>query len=426
MQAKSLLFWIVFAFTLNVQAQDLNEKIEETFQTHLKSALKAQNRGNEMCDPDSFVVYKYNTPTDSLVVEKIIYKKYSADTKAKYYYYPDGITGILILDKIDSIILDNQGREVYWDQINANDLGVFRVERRILSYPHGTTNTLDSMVTLEEDFFTETLLPYEKTTYDYDASDRLKNQVILRWDNGWGNRTRLNYNYDSEGKISLKRNYTAVGTAWTLLSNTNYTYTPNNALTQTLETDAATNEPLTKTGYTYNEVENTTTTVSFKWNADLTQWVQEDKYIVDLDDQDRLSSTERFIYFINFTVGLRAEFKYTPDSDCPLVLRRFISENTPFFNFISNGYYYYGDDVSTSDPDPLKSWTVAPNPSDGYLEINAPLGSQIQIVDINGRVVYEAVSTGKTSIDLPKSIRGMLLMSVRQGNQVTSRPLMIE
>jgi len=146
----------------------------------------------------------------------------------------------------------------------------------------------------------------------------------------------------------------------------------------------------------------------------------------EFDANDRLFRYE--FAFYNPDATSRFDYFYAPDGDLSKVIIYKSDNTTQGLEIDSKSYYFYSEPVSLL-PEPSQTLDVGiwPNPTSGWLYLNVPLGSVVEIFDSKGRaVVHVRSADSQEEINLSQFPKGAYLVKIQQGEKSASKIVVVE
>jgi hypothetical protein len=298
------------------------------------------------------------------------------------------------------------------------------VSSRTVNYYLGSSNLIDSSIIFNRDL--GYLSPASKTDNAYDAQQRLSETTEYRNIGlGWEPTKRTLNIYDIQGRLSKVEKYDFIGT-WDLVGKIDVAY-PDNLTTISIETVVATNQPVEKVETVLDAVgNNSNVSKIFYWDAASMAWVNFLTLTSEFDANDRLFRYE--FAFYNPDATSRFDYFYAPDGDLSKVTIYKSDNTTQGLEIDSKSYYFYSEPVSLL-PEPSQTLDVGiwPNPTSGWLYLNVPLGSVVEIFDSKGRaVVHVRSADSQEEINLSQFPKGAYLVKIQQGEKSASKIVVVE
>jgi hypothetical protein len=367
----------------------------------------------EPCRYDSILTYDFANAPDSILIGKA-YLQYTGNTSVVTNQFSfDETTSSFILTTIDSVhFLEYPDRSDYSKTIEFDDEGneIIEVEQKF----YRDETKLDSVLFFgNEETGTFELLG--KTTYIYDVQDRIMTQIEY-YTNGAdlepSNKTEFFY-IDSNINPDSSITYFYDMGIWEGSTINIYTYDGDNYL-EVYSNDFATNEPQFKLVSNEDTLANESLFLSVFWNPDANDYTDTlFNFLTKFDELDRLVSSDNFSNFF-FPFRNLSLTNYIGDSDCISYIDNYIEFDPELGLIFSDRTYFYaqGQSSSTSSASNASNLRITPNPSDGTFFVEAPEGELISICDLQGRHLWQGISTGNTRVDLPQYYQGMVLVRV--------------
>lgn len=350
-----------------------------------------QDRGPDPCPPDSTQVYVYPSPGDSILAAKRTFTYYGTSAVVRREYELDG--GSFILGSIDSTRYDGLGRVTLSQHISRNSsTNELEIDERILYFPRGTGNLLDSTIRYETDFFSGNLEPEERVVYHYDANERLLQTVTSGWstfDNLWYEGNRDDYHYNIKNLVD---------SIWTLnplnilIEVKSFEYYPFDSLKTVLIYNALQSAYTEKDEYTYDLANHISRAEAFNWDQMTQSWVFGASILRDYRDDGLIEAWELVFNFFG-QEGVRYEYRYKPNTDCIHYVDWFFKEGNDPFEFVAREYYRKEGSSSLAGPSDF-SVELFPNPTESDFYVRGAVGANVQVIDQYGRIRHETVLQG--------------------------------
>jgi hypothetical protein len=426
MKKSSLFLFALLLGFLEINAQNLKGFSAKILQVVPNAEKDMSNFYGISCDPDSILGYGFITPTDSVLGQRKIFKKYGNTAKTIYTY--DIINGApLQLYSVDSTTLNAAGQPIYNELWEFNeDSSAIVFEERLFCYPHdGSVQkdyffpeyilniidpnshdnvAFDSVILHKKSFFTGLMEPVEKTVNMYTTSGQLEEVHLFDWDAfgsmDWFPTSRMKYFYTPSGRTDHVEEYDWNGIEFILKGNTQYTYNSSDSLILALSTNVQTGMPSDKLELVYDAASKSTTAIFYTWDTNGQQWVLGLNLLGEFDTENRLEKIEFVSNFLGTTDGFRYEYIYLGNSTCPWYAKIYELESGGNWGFIGKFYYFPNMFTSTHEYE-VPKWAVYPNPSNGDIWVTAPIGTNLRITNMQGVELFRGVSIGdKQFIDL--------------------------
>jgi len=361
------------------------------------------------CRPDSLLHYEYDG-NDSFLLTKTI-PHYYGNNVARYYYY--ALNQPLILIRKDSVAYDSQGRKILfeWQTYDAI-LNGLRPAHRFQYYPRNTS-TFDSVIHSSYNSNTQTLTLDTKSVYHYNSNEQVIGLDQYTWNDSiglWQPYSRYLVTFTPTGHIDFVSLESWVNSAYQPLEYTQYSYDSNDSLFSILATNAITDVPIHKGEFFYDEAAKSTLLHFYQWNVDLQQWVFEEHNLNDYDLQGRLEAKEYVFYHLPI-FGRRSEYYYIDNSECLWLEVGYTTEDGATWQLDTKTYYYSNNIVAAQEPQQELAWLAYPNPAHDGFWLEAPVDSPVQILDLQGKILYSGLAAGKEFIAL-YDVRGTVVVRV--------------
>jgi hypothetical protein len=371
-----------------------------------------EERNANPCLYDSTHTYDYMSATDSVLSSKVIYRHDAQTAVVRYNYFEDDeIPGSLKLSSLDSNhffvypdLIDFSASLTF--DTNGEDYFAYR------NYFRNTDGLIDSTYYYTRDM-NGLLEPTSKFTYVYDINDKLTLSTNFSYDLGMPTLvSRTLYTYDAAGRISTLTSESYNNGQYSVNYLTSYTYTDdeNYEIVINYGVNSTSNRKIV---YVFDAASNRRQIYEMNWNTDTQGFTDTSYYYaIDNDALDRRISLLTFNSYFSYTDSTL--YNYIGESNCRSYHDQFVlvSEDLGFIR--SSRQYYFVSDLSSTFGQPFTAadLRISPNPSDGTLFVEAPEGELITISDMQGRHLWQGVSTGNTRVDLPQYYQGMVLVRV--------------
>jgi hypothetical protein len=447
--ASFLLCFLCFGI-FKVSGQNLQGFVSKFSQITPHTLGNIHGFQSTVCEPDSIHGYGFSTPTDSVLGQRQIFKKYGSTASATYTY--EFTTSPLQLYSIDSTAFNGAGQPVFNELWEFDyDSNAVLIEERLFCYPHtGTVQTdyffpadilnsiaptahygvaFDSVILYRKSFFTGLMEPDEKTINVYYPSGQLQEEQIFSWDAfgsmSWFPSSKSNYFYTPSGRTEHVEVYDWNGIDFVLQSIAEYSYDVNDSLTTVISTNEITGLPEQKLDMVYDLAANVTSATFYGWDNVGQEWVESFYLLGDFDAQGRLELMEVVFNFFGSSDGIRFEFVYLDNSSCPWYSKIYEQESGGDWVFVGKNYYFPNFITSTYSPEALE-WSAYPNPAKDGIWVKAPQGTFLQISTMQGVVLYRGFASGtKEYIDL-KNAPHHLFLTARQGETIATRIIIVQ
>ena len=398
------------------------------------------------CEPDSIHIYGFISPTDSLLGQRQIFRKYGDAASAVYTYEGQPMQ----LYSIDTTSFDAMMRPVFNEFWEFDfDSNAVVIQERRFCYPHeGATQgdnlffqtilqsvistahdnvAFDSVILHTKNFFSGVLEPDEKIVNMYEPSGQLQEAQVFYWDSfsmSWSLSSRSDYSYTPTGRVDYIEEYIWNGLDLVHEYTSVYSYDLNDSLTTIVSTSELTGMPTEKLEMAYNVPENSATATNYFWDDANQQWVETLFLLGDFDGQNRLEALEFIFSFFGSSDGTRFEYVYLDDSPCPWYSRIYEYLGGADWGFAGK-YYYFPNYITDTFEQNAPEWSVYPNPAKDGIWVEAPQNAFLQISTLQGRVLYQGPALGgKEFIEL-KHAPNQVVVSVGKGSAMVSRLILV-
>lgn len=418
---KSIIFlFTIGLFPLKGSAQNLKAITAQFFQQSIKSNMYSGKIHDTACDPDSILGYGYMSPSDSVLGQRQIFKKYGNTATSLYTYaFTDAP---LQLYSIDSTRFNVAGQAIFRELLEYNeDANVLEISKRFYYYPHeGAAQmnyffpeyivnflesnqkdniALDSVILYRKSFFTGMMEPNEKTVNLYTSAGKLQEKQIFSWDEfgtkSWYPKSKMMYFYTASGLNDHWEEYNWNGIEYKLQLSTQFMYDSNDSLSIALGTNAQTGLPSEKLEMTYDTPSKSSTAQFYAWDTNVQQWVLSLKIAGEFNAENRIEKVETLSSFLGSTDGFRYEYIFINEDDaCPLNTNIYTLENSGNWEFVGK-FYYYPNLFTAAQQWEVPKWTVYPNPSHGGIWVKAPSGTRLEITTPDGVVLFKGTTDGE-------------------------------
>jgi hypothetical protein len=398
------------------QLEQLQQQAQALRQQH--SVRSVERNLVAPCRYDSTHSYTFESPFDSVLTYKSYNEYFGDELMIKKGFRLDTVTNTFYLTQIDSLSpLEEFPTVSYYSNTYVDVTGDQYIQAVRIYYRDETR--VDSMFYFHNE--NNGLLKFKiKIIHSYDVDDRLESTLSYVVDES-GN---LYVNDKSEYIYSLGSYRPDTMKIYLLydtlehVSSIAYFYDGDNYVEQ-IQYNAVTGIPYYRT-VTYTD---TLTNISYGYNMD---WDMIDNnfddttgvFVKGYSDDGNILFDDIFL-ISSGTVKSRTEYNYITNSSCLSFIDVFVDFliGSGFTN--KQRHYYFMQETSNTSATlvPPNNLIVTPNPSNGTLYVDAPVGERLVVTDLAGRQLWQGLSTGDaTRIDLPVHFQGMVLL--RAGKQV--------
>lgn len=386
--------------------------------------VKARS-GPEDCRPDSVLQFAFLFPPDSMLAVKNVWHYYGNDAVVRYTYNGDPLSST----NIDSTVFDASMRTVLeagWGfDAGSNQLNYYYLT---LYFPHGNTTQNDSVVSYLLGASGE-LEPGNKTLFFFAGNGLLNETQYFGWsdvDHSWSENAQKLYTYSPTGKVSKVTNNYWNGSNWSPWSEETYSYDANDSLILQLSSGVSSGIPISKMEYGYDAVEHSVWWTTYaSWNDSLQSWMEQFSFLYDYDDQGRYEKIETSQLLIGASAFYRSEFIYLGNSDCPWYGNDYYSEDGLSWTFTNRSYYFPNAFTAIQEPGTADQWMAYPNPAVDYIWLEAPAGSPVRLVDLQGRTLYQGLTKGSERLSL-QGVQGACMLWVGEGKAAAPRLIVVD
>lgn len=227
------------------------------------------------------------------------------------------------------------------------------------------TQQLDSIIDLQWNINDNQWINLNKTSYTYNDSANLLEEINFSWNNTWQYSTKVSYEYDNDTNLINKITYLWINSSWVGSSKINYSYTQlneplviitykweNNTWKDTLKEEYIYNnnlltekilyvnvnntwQYLSKHEFTYDTNENLVLEIFYYW--DNANWINSTKTEYTYDISNNLISSIYYEYLFSWAPITKLEYSY--DSSNNLI-------TTITYNWVSNWENYWKTEYS--------------------------------------------------------------------------------
>ena len=224
---------------------------------------------------------------------------------------------------------------------------------------------LDSIIDLKWNINDNQWINLNKTSYTYNDSANLLEEINFSWNNTWQYSTKVSYEYDNDTNLINKITYLWINSSWVGSSKINYSYTQlneplvivtykweNNTWKDTLKEEYIYNnnlltekilyvnvnntwQYLSKHKFTYDANENLVLEIFYYW--DNANWINSTKTEYTYDISNNLISSIYYEYLFSWAPITKLEYSY--DSSNNLI-------TTITYNWVSNWENYWKTEYS--------------------------------------------------------------------------------
>ncbi len=445
---KNLILYCSCVFLIysnEVNGQNLIQIAEKLSSQKFGSGTRLNDFRTPGCDPDSIIFYGFISPEDSVVGIRRIFRKYGNLSTAVYEYEFVDTSGIIKLGSIDSTVYDNSGRPILNEVWLFNyDSSRLILDERTIFYPHeGSINKdysflehlvnelnfyegdfvdFDSAIVYRPEFSTGIMKPRNKIVHSYTPEGRLTaiNEFnYFEFSMAWSPWTKRDVSFTASGRINKIEQSSWDGVDYILSSTSVYTYDSNDSLQTILSTNNLSGSPQEKLEMTYNNLHNASTAVAYTWDETMNDWTEVLRLSGDFDDLSRLSILDLEFNFFGDSETSQYVYKYNGDASCPQYVDVYYFEDGEWF-FSSRIYLYPSTITSVHNP-AIPDWKAYPNPVNEGIWIEAPIGSEVQISSIQGKIIYKGmINSEKEYLRLPPS-NTLVILTIKNESSISSR-----
>lgn len=233
------------------------------------------------------------------------------------------------------------------------------------------TQQLDSIIDLQWNINDNQWINLNKTSYTYNDSANLLEEINFSWNNTWQYSTKVSYEYDNDTNLINKITYLWINSSWVGSSKINYSYTQlneplviitykweNNTWKDTLKEEYIYNnnlltekilyvnvnntwQYLSKHEFTYDTNENLVLEIFYYW--DNANWINSTKTEYTYDISNNLISSIYYEYLFSWAPITKLEYSY--DSSNNLITTITYNWVSNWENYLKTEYSYnsYGD-----------------------------------------------------------------------------------
>lgn len=450
MNKLSIFIWL-FCFSITSgSSQNIHELVSRLSKGLPKTSGLFNLRHGMICEPDSIHGYGFLTSTDSILGQRQILKKYGSTASTVYTY--ELMNGGLELYSIDSTVFNTAGQPIFnelWELDEDSNAVILR--ERTMYYPHeGTVNldyffpeailkyveaynytnaAFDSIISYRKSFFTGVLEPYEKTVNVYSPTGQfIERQDYFRDAFGlmiWFPDTKTKFYHTNSGRVDYSEEYSHDGANYVLEKRAEYTYDTNDSLKTINIKNVISGLEEEKLEMSYDEAENSTSAKNYLWDEQNQQWVEVLKLLGDYDDQGRLEVFEFVLDFFGSKDGTRFEYIYQEDSPCPWFINIYFYDSGEVWTFAGK-YYYFPYNISSIQTHEGLEWSVFPNPAKDGIMVKAPRGTLLQILNLQGALLYKGISSGNEEFIQLNNAPEQIFLSAQKGNLLSSQIIIVQ
>lgn len=445
---KNLILYCSCVFLIysnEINGQNLIQIAEKFSSQKFGSGTRLNDFRAPGCDPDSIIFYGFISPEDSVVGIRRIFRKYGGISTAIYEYEFVDDTGILKLGSVDSTVYDNAGRPILneiWEY--DFDSTALLLKERTIFHPHegnvikdysflehmlnelnffeGDFVDFDSAIVYRPEFSTGIMLPYNKKVHSYSQEGRLhivQNYNYFEFNMSWSPSTHREVFYSTSGRIEKIEESSWNGNAFTLVSTSLYSYDSRDSLVTILLTNNLTGLLQEKLDMSYDNLHNATTAVASTWDETTNDWTEVLRMLGDFDNQSRLSILELEFNFFGDSETSQYVYKYNGDASCPHYIDVYYFEEGEWV-FGSRIYFYPSTTTSVHDA-AIPGWKVYPNPASEGVWIEAPIGSEVQIASIQGKIICKGIINNEKEYFRLDQVNTQLILTIKNESSISSR-----
>jgi len=247
-----------------------------------------------------------------------------------------------------------------------------------------------------------------KSDLSYNGNNKLTLDTYFKWDintSAWVNFSKDEHNYNVHGNDTLSLGYTWTNntSSWDLANRTIYSYDNTGNLTgfELSDWDANTSSwvATAKEELAFDTNRNLTLTTLYFWDGTTSSWSGLTKLTISYYAGTHLEF-ERITYMGSGSTWMestKSETVYNGNNDISILTLYDWNSGTSAWDVKKISTYYYTLVVTGIPSETGQIGTLYPNPATTELNIDGLLPySRASIVDVNGRLVYDAQQTEKT------------------------------
>lgn len=400
---------------------------------HAEFALlpDVKTRSNELQLDSTVTFFGYETPSDSTPLFKNVYH-YPQDhieVITEYFFDFDHWAPLTRT----TLVEDQLGRIVDAFAQQYDDVsGEFIPDSRILAYPHGNTEEMDSFFILAWNSEIKDYVRQLGVWNQFDSQDRLEEsrssieifEVPIEFID--------RYTYNNDDELVLIISYAVDGTEEIPASRQEYWYTDHLLTTVTTLVSEGSEGFIAenKIEYLYTEFGKEELINTFEFDREKNDWklimvngfvYDEDERVIEQEDVRadeqgvKVRLKKSFEYVRELYVGLESSFRYDNN------LEQWILEHKK---------YYYYDGLSAVDPeDPIiaDAAFLWPNPTSGEVQVKLPGKVSVHLYTISGQFIQKYyLAPGDKMLDLSSLPAGIYEVLAKSDEDYFSGKLLIQ